>query len=141
MGIEENKTIVRRWNEEVWNKGDLAAIDELFATDFVFNYPPPGAAPNREGYKQFITRNFATWADIHCTIEDMVAEGDKIAVRWTWNGTHKGEFELVGLAPTGKQVIMTGISVIHIVGGKITREWTEQDMLGMMQQLGVISIQ
>lgn len=137
MSTEENKAIARRWNEEVWNKGNLAAIDELFITDFVFNYPPPGAAPDREGYKQFLTRNFATWADIHCTIEDMVAEGDKVAVRWTWTGTHKGEFELMGIAPTGKQVTMTGISIMHIVGGKIAKEWTEEDMLGMMQQLGV----
>ena len=134
MPTEENKAIARRWNEGVWNKGNLAAIDELFATDFVFNYPPPGATPDREGYKQFVTRNFATWADIRCTIEDMVAERDKVAVRWTWSGTHTGE--LMGIAPTGKQVTMTGISIMHIVGGKIAKEWTEMDILGVLQQLG-----
>ena len=138
MSTGKNKAIARRWNEEVWNKGDLAAIDELFTTDFVFNYPPPGAAPNREGYKKFITRNFATWSDIRCTIEDMVAEEDKVAVRWTWSGTHTGEFELMGIAPTGNQVQMTGMSIIHIVGGKIVKEWSEMDMLGMIQQLGVL---
>ena len=136
MSIEENKVIARHWNEEVWNKGNLGAIDDLFATDFVFNYPPPGAAPNRDGYKQFVTRNFATWADIHCTVEDMFGEGNQVAVRWTWSGAHTGE--LMGIAPTGKQVTMTGISIMHIVGGKITKEWTEMDTLGMMQQLGVI---
>ena len=95
MSLDENKVLARRWNEEVWNKGNLAAIDELFTTDFVFNYPPPGAAPDREGYKQFVTRTFATWADIHGTIEDMFGEGDKVAVRWTWSGTHKGELLVV----------------------------------------------
>ena len=136
MSIEENKSIARRWNEEFWSKGNLAAIDELFTADFVFNYPPLGAAPDREGYKQFITRNFATWADIRCTIGDMVAERDKVAVRWTWSGTHTGEFELMRIAPTGKQVTMTGISIVHIIGGKIVKEWTEMDMMSMMQQIG-----
>jgi len=138
MSTEENKAIACRWMEEVWGKGNLAVIDALLATNFVFNYPPPGAAPNREGYKQFVTRNFATWSDIRCTIEDMVAGGDKVAVRWTWSGKHTGEFKLMGIAPTGKQVTMTGMSIIHIVGGKIVEEWTEMDMLGMMQQLGVL---
>ena len=138
MSIEEKKAITRRWNDEVWNKGNLAAIDELFATEFVFDYPPSEAAPDRDGYKQFITRNFNTWADIYCTIEDIVAEGEKVAVRWIWSGTQKGEFELMGIAATGKRVTMTGISFLHIVDGKIVREWTEQDMLGMMQQLGII---
>ena len=139
MSTEENKSIARRWNEEIWNKGNLASIDDLFTEDFVFNYPPSGAAPDREGYKQFITTNFDTWADIHCNIDDMIAEEDKVAVRWTWRGTHKGEFVLMETAPTGKQVTMTGISVIHIVDGKIVEEWTEQDMLGMMQQLGIFT--
>ena len=74
-----------------------------------------------------------------CVKEGTVAEGDNVAVRWNWSGTHKGEFEIMGLAPTGKWVTMTGISIIPIVDGKIAREWTEQDMLGMMQRLGVIS--
>ena len=134
MSIEENKAIARRWNEEIWDKGNLAAIDELLAPDFVFNYAPPGAAPDREGYKQTVTNLCAPFADIHSTIEDMVAEGDKVAVRWTWRGTHKGEF--MGIAPTGKQVTITGISILRIVGGKIVEEWGEMDNLGMMQQLG-----
>jgi len=136
MSIEENKAIARRWMEEVWSKGNLAAIDELLAADFVFNYAPPGVAPDREGYKQTVTILCAPFADIHSTIEDMVAEGDKVAVRWTWRGTHKGEF--MGVAPTGKEVTITGISILRIVGGKLVEEWGEMNMLGMMQQLGVL---
>ena len=135
MSIDENKVIVRRWNDEIWNRGNLATIDELFAVDFVFDYPPPEANPDREGYKQFITRNFRTWADIHCTIEDMVAEGDKVAVRWTGRGTHKGEFW--GVAPTGREATLRGISIIRIEGGKIVEEWGFMNALDLMGQLGV----
>ncbi|GAH49735.1 unnamed protein product, partial [marine sediment metagenome] len=102
--------------------------------DFVWNYAPPGVAPGREGYKQENVINLrACFADIHCTVEDMVAEDDKVAVRWTWRGTHTGEY--MGIAPTGKQVTMTGISILRIVGGKIVEEWDESDNLGFMQQL------
>jgi len=136
MSTEENKTIARRWNEEVWGKGNLAVIDELFATNFVFNYPAPEAAPDLEGYKQMVTNLCVPFADIHSTIEDMVAEGDKVAVRWTWRGIHKGEF--IGIAPTGKQVAITGITILRISGGKIVEEWGEMDSLGMREQLGVL---
>jgi len=135
MSTEENKALARRWNNEIWMKGNFAVIDELFATNFVFNYAPPGVASDLEGYKQTVTNLCAPFADIHSITEDMVAEEDKVAVRWTWRGTHK-KGEVMGIAPTGKQVAITGISILHIVVGKIMEEWGEMDMLGMMQQLG-----
>ena len=135
MSIEQNKALARRWSEEVWGKGNLATIDELFATNFVFNYAPPGVSPDRESYQQTVTNMCAPFADIRGTIEDMVAEGDKVVVRWTWRGIHKGEY--MGVAPTGKQATITGINILRIVGGKIVEDWTEEDMLGLMQQLGV----
>ena len=133
MSTEEDKAIARRWNDEVWSKGNLAAIDELLATDFVFNYAPPEVAPDLEAYKQTVTMLCAAFPG-PVAIEDMVAEGDKVAVRWAYRGTHKGEF--MGIAPTRKQVTMTGISILRIVGGKIVEEWGESDNLGFMQQLG-----
>lgn len=136
MSIEENKALARRWNHEIWMKRNFAVMDGLFTTNFVFNYAPSGVASDREGYKQTVTILCAPFADIHSTIEDMVAEGDKVAVRWTWRGTHKGEF--MGVAPAGKEVTITGISILHIVGGKIVEEWGEMNILGMMQQLGVL---
>ncbi len=136
MSIEQNKAIARRSVEEAWGKGSLAVIDELVANEFVWHWAPPGVAPDREGYKQLVTMNFAAFADVYCTIEDVVVEGDKVAVRWTWGGTHKGEY--IGIAPTGKQVTLTGISIVRIVGDKIVEEWGEMDNLGMMQQLGVV---
>jgi steroid delta-isomerase-like uncharacterized protein len=139
MSTEENKAIARRWGEEVWGKGNQAVIDELFAPNFVFNYPLPGATPDLKGYKQSVAMMLGPFADIQCTAEDVVAEGDKVAVRWTWGGTHKGEF--MGVPPTGKQVTITGISILRIAGGKIMEEWGEMDNMGMMQQLGVIPAQ
>ena len=137
MSVEENKAIARRWLDEIWSKGSLVAINELCATDFVWHRAPPGVVPDREGYKQENVTNLgASFADFHCTIEDMVAEGDKVAIRWTWRGTHKGEY--MSIAPTGKQVTMTGINIIRIVGGKIVEEWGESDDLGFMEQLGAV---
>lgn len=139
MSVEENKAIARRWNEEIWSKGSLATIDELFATDYVCHYPGD-PTPDRESYKQWVAMSFAAFADVHCTIEDMVAEGDKVALRWTWRVTHsKGEY--MGIAPTGKQMTITGIFILRIEGGKIVEEWGNSDDLGMMQQLGVIPAQ
>ena len=112
MPTEGNKAIARRWNGEIWSKGNLPAIDKLLAADLIFNYPPQGAKPGREVYKQVVKSYFNGFPDFKSTIEDMLAEGDKVAVRWTSRGTHRGEF--VGIASMGKQVTMTGIGILRI---------------------------
>jgi predicted ester cyclase len=81
-----------------------------------------------------MAETLASFAHMNCTAEDIIAEGDKVAIRWSWRGIHKGEY--MGIAPTGKQVTMTGISILRIVGGKIVEEWGESDNLGFMEQLG-----
>ena len=134
MSIEENKAIARRWLEQIWDKGSLAAMDELLTTNFVFNYAAPGMASDREGYKQTVTMYRTVSPDMHYAVDDIVAEGHKVVVRWTGRGTHKGD--LMGIAPTGKQVTITGISILRITGGKIVEEWGEMNMLGALQQLG-----
>ena len=136
MLTEENKAIARRWNEEVWGKGNLAVMDELAATDFVFNPSLPGPEPDLEGYKQTVSWARGAFHDMERTVDDMIAEGDKVAVRWSGRSTHKGEW--MGIAPTGKQVTTTGISIMRIEGGKVVEEWTEVDMLGLMQQIGAV---
>ena len=136
MSIEENKAIARRWSDEIWSKGNLAAIDELIASDFVFNYPSAGVAPDREGYKRTVAELSGPCSDIQCSTDDVVAEGDKVVVRWTWSGTHTGEFW--GVAATGKRITITGISILRIAEGKIVEEWGEMDNLGMMGQLGLL---
>ncbi len=134
MSIEENKAIARRWNDEIWNKGNLAAIDGLMASNFAWRSAPPGMASDLASFKQYVA-SLSSFSEVKCVAEDMVAEGDKVAVRWTWSGKHTGEY--MGMAPTGKKVTITGISIIHIAGGKIVEEWDEQDNLGFMEQLGV----
>ncbi len=136
MSVEENKAIERRFIKEVVNKGDLAVLDELLATNFVDHSAPPGVAPDREGYKQFFAMTHSAFPDFHSTLEDMFAEGDKVVQRFTARGTHKGEF--MGIPPTGKQVTITGIGIHRITGGKIVEDWVNMDMLGMMVQLGVV---
>jgi predicted ester cyclase len=86
--------------------------------------------------KQGLTRAQAAFSDISITVEDQIAEGDKVVSRWTIRGTHKGEY--MGIAPTGKQVTITGISIYRIEKGKIVEDWANSDMLGMLQQLGAI---
>ena len=138
MSVEENKAIARRWNEEIWSQGNLATIDELLAPDFTFNYPTTGAAPDREGYKQTVADWSAPCSDVQSITEEAVAEGDKVVVRWTWSGTHTGDY--MGVAPTGKRLTITGVSILRIVGGKIVEEWGEMDNLGLMGQLGLVSL-
>ena len=134
MPLDENKTLARRWVEEIWYKGNLSLVDKLLAPDFVFNYAPPETVPDREAYKQAMNMYRDACPDMYYDIKDMIAEGDKVAVRWIGKGTQKGE--IMGIAPTGKEMTVTGISIIRIIGGKIAEEWTEMDMLGALQQLG-----
>jgi steroid delta-isomerase-like uncharacterized protein len=133
MSVEENKAIFRRIVEEGFNKGNLAIVDELVATNHV-NHTDNVHGP--EEYKQFITMYRTAFPDLHMTIEDQIAEGDKVVNRWTSRGTHKGD--LMGIPPTGKQTTVTGMYVARIIGGKIVEEWGNLDALGMMQQLGVV---
>ena len=136
MSTEENKAIELRFFEEVVNKGNLAVLDELLAPDFVDHSAPPGIAADREGYKQFFAMAHSAFPDFHSTLEDMFAEGDKVVQRFTASGTHKGEW--MGIVPTGKQMTISGIAIHRITGGKIVEDWTNMDMLGALQQLGVV---
>ena len=135
MSVEGNKTRVRQIYEAI-SKGDLMALDHLLTADFVDHNPDPGQAPGLEGVKQGFTMFRTAFPDFQITLEDMIAEGDKVATRVTGHGTHKGEFQ--GIPPTGKQVTVTGIDIIRCAGGKCVERWGAFDNLGMMQQLGVV---
>ncbi len=132
MSTEDNKALVRRFYEEI-NQHTLAAVDQLCAPNFVLN----GHTQGIEGFKQVLSTYFITAVpDIQMTIEDMIAEGEKVAARLTLRGTHAGD--LWGIPPTGKQATISSINIWRVVGGKLVEQWSETDMLGMMQQLGVI---
>jgi steroid delta-isomerase-like uncharacterized protein len=138
MSTEENKVLALRLVEEVINQGRMTTIDELIAADAVDHSLPPGLPPGREGVKLFLGMIRAAFPDIHETIEDMLAEGDRVVTRSTWRGTHQGAF--LGIAPTGKQVSVTGIDISRVASGKFVEHWQAADNLGLLQQLGVIPV-
>ena len=125
MSAEENKAVVRREQEELWNhSGDLDAAEEIFVPDYV------------EAAKQEAADFRLGFPDVVSTIEDLIAEGDKVVARWTSRATHQGEY--MGIPPSGKEVMFTGISVYRIEAGKIAESWNEEDELGLMRQIGAI---
>jgi len=138
MSTKEIKALERRWVEEM-NKGKaaaMAAIDEFFATDYVTHGGHYVTHGGLKDYKRSISELYSAFPDIHFTIDDMVVEGDKVAVRHTFSGTHKGEF--MGIPPTNKKWTMWGIYIDRIVGGKFVESWVRYDTLGLMQQLGLV---
>ncbi len=136
MSTEENKAIARRWFEEGINRHNLAIMDELFAPDFTEHMPIGPGAQSLEEAKQFVAGTSAGMPDMRATVEEMVAEGDKVVVRYTVTGTQTGDF--MGIPATGKPIKMTAIDILRFKDGKIAEHWLEGDQLGMMQQLGVI---
>ena len=139
MSVEENKAIARRMYEafgQAVSTGNWAALDAVLAADAIDHNPVPGQGPGLEGVKQVFAVFAAGFPDIHFSVEDMIAEGDKVVSRLTMHGTHRGDFQ--GIAPTGKSITQTGIDILRIVGGKVVERWGEFDNLGLLQQLGVI---
>ncbi len=136
MSTEANKTIVRRYIEDVWGKGDFEAEKEVIASNVVDHNLLPGFPSGLEGHHQFLVMLRNAFPDLQATLEDLIAEGDKVVDRWTNRATHQGE--LFGIPATGKQVTITGIDIIRIENGKIVEIWHQEDSLGMLQQLGVI---
>jgi predicted ester cyclase len=134
---EENKAVVRRFNEligEFWRTGDADAFDEVVAPDFVHH--APGLPPDLEGMKQALPMFRAAFPDMSLTVEELFAEGDKVADRMTWQATHQGE--LMGIPPTGNTVRGEEMHISRISEGKIVERWGQGDNLGLMQQLGVV---
>jgi steroid delta-isomerase-like uncharacterized protein len=136
MSAEENKAIFRRYVEEVGNEGKLELADEIF--DRYLAHQPDGSVLERgpEDVKRFMGEFQEAFPDFHTEIEDQIAEGDKVVTRWTMRGTHREEFR--GIAPTGKELEITGIGIFRFSDGKVVESWDNFDQLGMMQQLGVI---
>jgi predicted ester cyclase len=134
VSTEENKALVRRFVDEVQSKGNTDLIDEICSAEFVNHSTPPGLPPDREGIKIVTAMFRAAFPDSYFTVEDMMAEGDKVATRKTFHGTHEGEF--MGIPPTGRRVSMGLIDIVRIVDGRVVEHWSMGDNLGMMQQLG-----
>ena len=130
MTPEEHKTIVRRFFDDVWKKQRLQVVDEVFAATVLLN----GQPVPREAIKQVVTARRVAFPDIHVTVEDQVAEGDKVSTRRTWQATHRGPYR--GIAATGKRVKWAQISIVRLVEGRIVEDWPVADELSILQQLG-----
>ena len=134
--LEENKALIRRFVSEVINKANIDAIDEFASSNFIELDPLPGQEHGRDGLKQKISTMLDAFPGQQWVIQEQIAEGDRLVERWTFTGTHKGEFR--GIPPTGKEVSVSGISIARISDGKIAEGWTNFDAMGLMVQLGVV---
>lgn len=128
-----NKKVLERFFEEIYNRGNLSVADDLVADTYISHNPALGEAPGREGLKAFVAYLRRAFADLHVTIEAQVAEGDRVATRFTIRGRQVGEF--AGFPPTGKLVTVTATSMHRISHDRIQESWLDWDMLGLMQQL------
>ncbi|GAC1361273.1 MAG: hypothetical protein NVSMB38_45010 [Ktedonobacteraceae bacterium] len=139
MSTEDNKVLARRFHEEIFSQGNIALIDEICDASWTFHdrsYPQRDWPRGPEGARQLVNLYRTAFPDIRFTYEDQIAEDDKVVSCWTARGTHKGD--LMAIPPTGKQATITGITIMRIANGKITEDWANFDVLGMLQQLGVV---
>jgi len=134
MSTEDNKAFVRRLYAEVMGKGNMTVADALLSTEYVEHLPVP--TPGHEGLKQLVLMVLSAFPDIHPTVEDAVAEGDRVAVRIVSRGTHQNAF--LGIPPSGKAVEWGEMHIYRVVGGKIVEHWGEIDQFGLLQQIGAL---
>jgi steroid delta-isomerase-like uncharacterized protein len=137
MSTELNKSIVARgWYEELWDKWNLAMADELFTADYRLHLSGVPAPADKATTKQIVAMFRAAFPDMRHTVDEMIAEGNTVAARWTVEGTHRGDFQ--GIAATGRQIKLSGTTVHHMADGKIAETWLTVDNLDLLQQLGAI---
>ncbi len=134
--VEANKAVARRFFTEVWGGGSEAVAQELLSEAYVGHMTGSPAPLNRAGWLEFFRGFRVAFPDAEFTIEDVIGEGDRVVMRLTMRGTHRGVFN--GITPTGKAVVVAGVSIERIVNGQIVEGWVTNDALGMLQQLGVV---
>jgi predicted ester cyclase len=134
MSAEENKALLHRYVKEVWDKQNPAAIDDFLAPTYKRHRSPTAEPLNRDEQKQLLTNFRAAFPDIKLTVEEIIAEDDRIAFRSTIRATQQGE--IFGISPTGKQITVGLVDVIHIKNGKFVEQWGGPDLLDLLQQLG-----
>ena len=134
---EDNKMLVRRMIEQLWNQRNLAIADELAAPNFVSHDPAsPDFGRGPEALKRMVKHYTEAFPDTRFTIDEMISEGDRVVARWSVTGTHQGR--LGDIPPTNRQVTVTGVDIARVSGGKVQEVWTSWDALGMMRQLGAV---
>jgi steroid delta-isomerase-like uncharacterized protein len=138
MTTEQNKMLARRVWDEIWHRGNLDVMDSLFAADFVRHDPNGRVLKGVDQNRQFIASMRQAFPDLHYAVDDEIADGDKVVVRYRFTGTHQGPFQ--GAPATGKPVSYTGILIYRFAEGRIAEQWTEADLLSFLQQLGVVQV-
>ena len=136
MSVENNKALIRRLYDEVFAKWNLGVVDDLVGPEFVGHEMPPGTPPGPVGFKQFYGWLRSAFPDLRYVVDDVIAGGDKVVVRWTWHCTHSGDF--MGVPPTGKQATVSGMAIYRLARGKCVERWVELSLLGLLQQLGAV---
>ena len=130
---EDNGVVLRRFVEEVINTGEIGLVPEFVGESFVDHDPPPGASPDISGLGKAFVRVRASFPDFHATVEDLVTEGDRVAYRWTFRGTHLGDFG--GMPPTGRVAVWSVIGIARFAEGKMVERWQRLDTAGLLRQL------
>lgn len=140
MTEETNKTVVRRWFDELFSRGNLDVLEEIIDPDYILHDPGfPQGIHGIQGFREFITRLRTAFPDLHSTLEDIIAaEDDKVVTRDRWGGTNRGRF--LGFDATNKQVTAIGIDIFRLANGKIVEQWASPDLLGAAVQLGLVSL-
>ena len=136
MSTDQNKAVVRRYYDEMWNRWDMAVVDEIISEDMAFRGSLSVNAEGRDGFEYYMNLVRTAFPDFHNQIEELIAEGDKVVARLTYTGTHQGP--LFGVAPTGKRVTYTGTAIFRLADGKIVDGWVNGDTLGCLRQIGAI---
>lgn len=132
---ERNKAVVHRAVEELFNTGNLDIVEQVFAPDYVDHSPSDSELSGLENVKRFVAAWRAAFPDTRSTVEDMIAEGDKVAARWTTRATHRGEF--LGVPPTGNVVTAQWLGIFHLSDGRIVDSWDHYETQGLLRQLGI----
>jgi steroid delta-isomerase-like uncharacterized protein len=133
LTTEENKAVYRCFIQTVFNEGRLDQLSELLSPDYVYRDAPPGTPPGRDAIKQVVSMFRAAFPDLHITIEDQIAEGDKVCSRAVTRGTHRSA--IFDIPATGKTILMRGITIVRIAGGRVAESWVSNDVMGLMNQL------
>ncbi len=136
MSLEQNKELVRRSVEEFYNRDNLDTTNELFTADFISHDPTGIKAGSVEDLKTLMNGIYAAFPDFHLVIDELIAEGDTVVKRYTFTGTHQGEY--LGASPTGKAITTSGTDTYRIADGKLAEQWANANWLGFLQQLGVV---
>ena len=138
MKANNKEVVLRLWYDELWDKWNLSAADELFSDDYRFHLPGVPTALDRQATKEVVAMFSASFPDLKHTVDEMIAEGDTVAARWTVHGTHRGEFQ--GIPASGKHVTLSGNTVHHLKDGRLRETWLSFDSMELLQQIGAVPV-